>query len=55
MERAVIVGATSGIGREVAQILLKKGWHVGIAGRREDILRQMKALQPQAIEYQVID
>ena len=55
MKRAVIIGATSGIGREVAQILLKEGWHVGIAGRREEFLRQMRDLQPQSIEYEVID
>ena len=55
MKHAVIVGATSGMGREVALILVKEGWHVGIAGRREDILMQMRDQYPQSIEYEVID
>ena len=32
MKRAVIIGATSGIGREVARLLLRQGWHIGVAG-----------------------
>ena len=55
MKRAVIMGATSGIGREVALLLLSEGWHVGIAGRREERLKQIQALQPQSIAYEVID
>ena len=55
MKRAVIMGATSGIGREVALLLLSEGWHVGIAGRREERLKQSQALQPQSIAYEVID
>ena len=34
MKRAIIIGATSGIGREVAKQLLLQGWRLGIAGRR---------------------
>ena len=33
MPKAIIVGATSGIGKEVALQLLAKGWELGIAGR----------------------
>lgn len=33
MHRAIIIGATSGIGREVARALVYKGVVVGIAGR----------------------
>ena len=36
MKTAVIIGATSGIGREVAVRLLEQGWKVGLAGRREE-------------------
>lgn len=38
MQTAIIIGATSGIGREVAIRLVEEGWKVGIAGRREDRL-----------------
>ncbi len=35
MERkAIVMGATSGIGMEVALLLAERGWKVGIAGRR---------------------
>ena len=55
MKRAVIMGATSGMGREVARILAEKGWTLGIAARREEKLQSLQALFPQNIEYQVID
>ena len=37
-KRAIVMGATSGIGMEVAKLLAAKGWLVGIAGRRIDRL-----------------
>jgi NAD(P)-dependent dehydrogenase (short-subunit alcohol dehydrogenase family) len=36
---AVVTGAGSGIGRQVALALLDAGWHVALAGRREETLR----------------
>lgn len=38
MKRAVVVGASSGIGREVALLLQERGWTVGVAARRLDRL-----------------
>ncbi len=55
MKRAVIMGATSGMGQEVASILAGKGWKIGVAGRREEKLKELQQLFPQNIEYQVID
>lgn len=55
MKRAVIMGATSGMGQEVARILAGKGWKIGVAGRREEKLKELQQLSPQSIEYQVID
>ena len=52
---AVVMGATSGIGHEVALLLAQRGWKVGIAGRREEILSQMMKLQPGIVAYEVID
>lgn len=40
--RAIIIGATSGIGLEVAKVLAEKGWQVGIAGRRQELLQQIQ-------------
>lgn len=38
-----MIGATSGIGRAVAQKLVAEGWLVGITGRRADKLDELKA------------
>lgn len=54
-KRAIIIGATSGIGQEVARILLAEGWKLGIAGRREEKLKEFQALAPKQIDIQVID
>lgn len=35
------MGATSGIGMEVAKLLAAKGWQVGIAGRRIERLQTL--------------
>ena len=41
-KKAIVMGATSGIGREVAMLLSRRGWHVGVAGRRTSLLEEMK-------------
>lgn len=38
----IIIGATSGIGEGLARICIKKGYRVGITGRREKRLRSLK-------------
>lgn len=53
--RAVIVGATSGIGREVATGLLREGWCIGVAGRRADKLQELQAICPERVHTAVID
>lgn len=40
---AIVMGATSGIGREVALELARRGWLVGIAGRRTERLAALQA------------
>ncbi len=49
------MGATSGIGREVALIYIKKGWKVGLCGRRIQELYDLKSLSPETIEIAQID
>ena len=55
MKKAIIIGATSGIGQEVARILVQQGWRIGIAGRREDVLLHMQQAVPGQIEIQCLD
>ncbi len=55
MKRAIIIGATSGIGWEVARLLVRQGWRVGIAGRREEALQNMRQTSPGQIETQCLD
>ena len=38
MKRAIVIGASSGIGREVAKVLLQQGWTLGVAARRVELL-----------------
>lgn len=55
MKRIVIVGATSGIGLEVAKRCIREGWQVGAAGRREEALAALQALAPGQVETEPID
>lgn len=55
MKRIVIVGATSGIGLEVAKLYMAKGWKVGVAGRNVSVLEWLKASNPESVETQVLD
>lgn len=55
MKKAIIVGATSGIGREVSKRLLQEGWKIGIAGRRKALLEELQASSPERVEIQVLD
>lgn len=43
MKTAIIIGATSGIGREVAARLVGEGWRVGITGRRTESLEAFRS------------
>ena len=52
---AIVMGATSGIGYEVALALARQGWRVGVAGRREDILKNMVEETAGIVAYEVID
>lgn len=55
MKRIVIMGATSGIGRVVAETFARAGWQVGAAGRNENALKELKAAYPEAVHYARID
>ena len=55
MKRAVIVGATSGLGLEVARLLLERGWSIGVAGRRVEALEQLRTVAPDRVRVHAID
>ncbi|MFH1842281.1 MAG: SDR family NAD(P)-dependent oxidoreductase [bacterium] len=46
MNQAIIIGATSGIGRELALILARNGYTIGITGRRTELLAELQAELP---------
>ncbi len=46
MKRVLIIGATSGIGLELAKLYIDKGCMVGLAGRRKDRLKELKLKYP---------
>ena len=54
-KKAVIVGASSGIGREVAQLLIDDGWQLGVAARRMEPLMELKEMAPGRVEVIAID
>lgn len=50
MKRAIIIGASSGIGRQVAQLLVQDGWHIGLAARRIDKLKELKRINEERVK-----
>lgn len=54
-KRIVIIGATSGIGYEVATIYRRLGWRVGVAGRRLERLEAFREQAPGQVEIQQLD
>lgn len=48
MKRAIIIGATSGIGNELAKLLVQHDYSVGITGRRTAELEKLKEENPRA-------
>lgn len=53
--RIIIVGASSGIGRGLAEAFASRGVKVGIAARNTDSLKELKGKYPDAIHYESID
>lgn len=49
------MGATSGIGLHVAELLVAKGWKVGAAGRNTHVLDEMTARFPGSVVTECID
>ena len=45
-KNAIIFGATSGIGKELAKLLINDGYHVLITGRRIERLKEIQNSHP---------
>tara|TARA_R110000850_G_scaffold109659_1_gene222743 strand:+ start:12515 stop:13228 length:714 start_codon:yes stop_codon:yes gene_type:complete len=55
MKKAIIIGATSGMGKELCQILLANDYQLGIAAPEEDLLEVIKATDPHYIHTTCYD
>jgi short-subunit dehydrogenase len=55
MPNAVIIGATSGIGQALAEVLLAEGYTVGAAGRTDDALAELAASAPGRVVTRHLD
>ena len=56
LRSVIVIGATSGIGRAVVEKLANEGVRVGIAGRREDRLKELQErFGDERISYRVMD
>ena len=53
--RVVIIGASSGMGLEVAKLFIARGYQVGVAARREDRLQTLKQEAPDRVVTATID
>ena len=47
---AIVIGASSGIGLEVAKLLVEQGWMVGVAARRVELLQDIGATAVERID-----
>jgi short-subunit dehydrogenase len=53
--KAIVIGATSGIGKALAQVLAEQGYRVGITGRRTEQLETLRAEKPQTYIAEFMD
>src|SRR6188508_405605 len=55
IKRIIIVGATSGIGRKMAELYAAAGNIVGITGRRKELLDEIENMYPGKIKTECFD
>ncbi|HXH98805.1 MAG TPA: SDR family NAD(P)-dependent oxidoreductase [Sphingobacteriaceae bacterium] len=55
MKKAIIIGATSGIGKGLAKILVDNNYKVGITGRRTELLDELKSQNPNSYYTRTFD
>lgn len=52
---AIVIGASSGIGKGIAELLIKKGYNVGVTARREEMLAELTNKYPKKSIFKIID
>lgn len=55
MKKAIVIGATSGIGKELAMLLVNNNYKVGITGRRTQLLSELKHQKPENFIIKAFD
>jgi short-subunit dehydrogenase len=55
MKKAIVIGATSGIGKALADLLVENGYFVGITGRRVNLLEEIKTTKPNSFFIKPFD
>ena len=55
MKKVIIIGGTSGIGRELAKVYAKQGHMVGVSGRRQELLISLQKEFPKQIVIEAFD
>jgi len=55
MKKAIVIGATSGIGKELAKILADNNYLVGVTGRRTELLENLKCEKPDSFYWRTFD
>ncbi|MEO4006173.1 SDR family NAD(P)-dependent oxidoreductase [Flavobacterium sp. CAU 1735] len=55
MKKVIIIGATSGIGKQLALLFAANDYKIGITGRRTALLNDLKIQHPEAFEIAAMD
>jgi len=55
MKKAIIIGATSGIGKGLAKLFAENNYKVGITGRRTELLNDLKSENPGSYFIKTLD
>jgi len=55
MKKAIVIGASSGIGKGIALELLKRNYKIGITARRKNRLDEIKSTKPESVIVNAFD